>query len=54
MKSLGVRGQATSARQGRTLVQAVAFEDGNEALKLGMVIDPKKRHVDVEFNYDRG
>ena len=54
VKSLGVQAQATTAHHGRTLVSAVAFEDGKEALKLGMVIDPKRRHLDMELNYDQG
>ncbi|RUS82211.1 hypothetical protein EGW08_010025 [Elysia chlorotica] len=53
IKSLGVEGQATTSRQDRTLVSAVAFEDGKEALKLGMVIDPKRKHLDMELNYDQ-
>ncbi|GFR65207.1 apolipophorin [Elysia marginata] len=53
VKSLGLQGQANTAHHGRTLVSAVAFEDGQEALKLGMVIDPRRRHLDLEFNYDQ-
>ncbi|GFO03307.1 apolipophorin [Plakobranchus ocellatus] len=53
VKSLGVQALARAANQGRTLVSVVSFEDGKEALKLGMVIDPKRRHLDVEFNYDQ-
>lgn len=31
-----------------------SFEDDKEAMKLDVLLDSRRRHMEVEFNYDEG
>lgn len=39
---------------GEKMLKLKSIEDGKEAMKMEVIIDPRTRHVEMEVFYDRG
>ena len=54
VKSMKIEAHMEEESRGRQNVVMRSFEDGKQAMRANMLIDPRRRNVEMELNYDEG
>lgn len=53
LKTVGIEGQLNNLPNQHHLLLK-SFEDNKQALKFDVIVDSRRRNLDIEFNYDQG